>query len=160
MSENKSTKTQNAAINTAAPAKAKAPVKAANKKAAAQFVSTPLDRLLWLCAIVLVGGAIFGNFYYTQHIVIDESSLGRLGRTAIVIAVIIAGLAVTLFTNKGHALLTFAREAYVELRKVVWPTRQEAVQTTIIVFVGVCVVSLFLYLCDLVFLQVVKAITL
>ena len=119
MSENKSTKTQNAAINTAAPAKAKAPVKAANKKAAAQFVSTPLDRLLWLCAIVLVGGAIFGNFYYTQHIVIDESSLGRFGRTAIVIAVIIAGLAVTLFTNKGHALLTFAREAYVELRKVV-----------------------------------------
>ena len=160
MSENKSTKTQNAATNTAAPAKAKAPVKAANKKAAAQFVSTPLDRLLWLCAIVLVGGAIFGNFYYTQHIVIDESSLGRFGRTAIVIAVIIAGLAVTLFTNKGHALLTFAREAYVELRKVVWPTRQEAVQTTIIVFVGVCVVSLFLYLCDLVFLQVVKAITL
>lgn len=160
MSENKSTKTQNAAINTAAPAKAKAPVKAANKKAAAQFVSTPLDRLLWLCAIVLVGGAIFGNFYYTQHIVIDESSLGRFGRTAIVIAVIIAGLAVTLFTNKGHALLIFAREAYVELRKVVWPTRQEAVQTTIIVFVGVCVVSLFLYLCDLVFLQVVKAITL
>lgn len=160
MSENKSTKTQNAAINTAAPVKAKAPVKAANKKAAAQFVSTPLDRLLWLCAIVLVGGAIFGNFYYTQHIVIDESSLGRFGRTAIVIAVIIAGLAVTLFTNKGHALLTFAREAYVELRKVVWPTRQEAVQTTIIVFVGVCVVSLFLYLCDLVFLQVVKAITL
>lgn len=160
MSENKSTKTQNAAINTAAPAKAKAPVKAANKKAAAQFVSTPLDRLLWLCAIVLVGGAIFGNFYYTQHIVIDESSLGRFGRTSIVIAVIIAGLAVTLFTNKGHALLTFAREAYVELRKVVWPTRQEAVQTTIIVFVGVCVVSLFLYLCDLVFLQVVKAITL
>ena len=160
MSENKSTKTQNAAINTAAPAKAKAPVKAANKKAAAQFVSTPLDRLLWLCVIVLVGGAIFGNFYYTQHIVIDESSLGRFGRTAIVIAVIIAGLAVTLFTNKGHALLTFAREAYVELRKVVWPTRQEAVQTTIIVFVGVCVVSFFLYLCDLVFLQVVKAITL
>ena len=160
MSENKSTKTQNAAINTAAPAKAKAPVKAANKKAAAQFVSTPLDRLLWLCAIVLVGGAIFGNFYYTQHIVIDESSLGRFGRTAIVISVIIAGLAVTLFTNNGHALLTFAREAYVELRKVVWPTRQEAVQTTIIVFVGVCVVSLFLYLCDLVFLQVVKAITL
>ena len=93
MSENKSTKTQTAAINTAAPAKAKAPAKTANKKAAAQFVSTPLDRLLWLCAIVLVGGAIFGNFYYTQHIVIDESSLGRFGRTAIVIAVIIAGLA-------------------------------------------------------------------
>ena len=160
MSENKSTKTQTAAINTAAPAKAKAPAKTANKKAAAQFVSTPLDRFFFFCAIVLVGGAIFGNFYYTQHIVIDESSLGRFGRTAIVIAVIIAGLAVTLFTNKGHALLTFAREAYVELRKVVWPTRQEAVQTTIIVFVGVCVVSLFLYLCDLVFLQVVKAITL
>lgn len=159
MSENK-TKTQTAAVNTAAASKVKAPAKTANKKAAAQFVSTPLNHLLWLCAIVLVAGAIFGNFYYTQHIVVDESSLGRFGRTALVIAVIVAGLAITLFTNKGHALLIFAREAYVELRKVVWPTRQEAVQTTIIVFVGVCVVSLFLYLCDLVFLQVVKAITL
>ena len=157
MSENKSTKTQNAAVK-AAPSKVKAV--AAKKAAAPQYVSTAVDRLLWLGALILVIGAIFGNFYYTQHVVIDESSLGRFGRTFLVIAVIIAGLAVTLFTNKGHALLSFAREAYVELRKVVWPTRQEAVQTTIIVFVAVCLVSLFLYLCDVVFLQIVRAITL
>ena len=78
----------------------------------------------------------------------------------IVIVSIVVGLGVLLFTNKGHALLNFSRLSYTELRKVVWPTRQEALQTTFIVFVAVSVVSLFLYLCDIVFLQLVRAITL
>ena len=107
-----------------------------------------------------MAGAIVGNWYYTQHVVIDESSFDRFIRVAIVIAVIIIGLGVTLFTVKGRSLLNFGRESYVELRKVVWPTRQEAVQTTFIVFIAVCVVSLFLYLCDVVFLQLVRYITL
>ena len=51
-------------------------------------------------------------------------------------------------------------DAYTELKKVIWPTRQEAVQTTFIVFVAVSVVSLFLYLCDIVFLQIVRVFTL
>ena len=56
--------------------------------------------------------------------------------------------------------MKFASESYTELLKVVWPTRQEAFQTTLIVFVAVSVVSLFLYLCDVVFLQIVRGITL
>ena len=84
----------------------------------------------------------------------------RLARVGIVIVTIVAGLAVLLFTNKGHEMLKFGSESYTELLKVVWPTRQEAVQTTFIVFVAVSVVSLFLYLCDVVFLQIVRGITL
>ncbi|MBU3826738.1 MAG: preprotein translocase subunit SecE [Candidatus Anaerobiospirillum merdipullorum] len=138
------------------------PAKASKAKATtdAPAVNTALNALLWLVAIVLVAGAIVGNWYYTQHVVIDESSFDRFIRVAIVIAVIVIGLGVTLFTNKGRSLLNFGRESYVELRKVVWPTRQEAMQTTFIVFVAVCVVSLFLYLCDVVFLQLVRYITL
>lgn len=137
----------------------KAPVKA--KNAAEPAGTAPaLNMLLWLVSIVLIAGAIIGNWYYTQHVMIDESSFDRFIRVAIVIVVIAAGLGVLIFTNKGRQLLNFGREAYVELRKVVWPTRQEAMQTTLIVFVAVCIVSLFLYLCDVLFLGLVRFITL
>ena len=126
----------------------------------AKDASNPLDGLLWLVSLVLIDAAIGVNYYYTQYLMVDESSLQRLGRVAAVIVVILAGLAVTLFTTKGKKLLAFGRDSYTELRKVVWPTRNEAMQTTLIVFVAVCVVSLFLYLCDLVFLQIVRVITL
>ena len=136
----------------------KVPRKAANVKE--QFVSSPVNALLWLVSAVFICGAIFGNYYYANYVMISESTLQRLGRVGAVIGLIAVGLAVLLFTNKGHELLKFASASYTELLKVVWPTRQEAVQTTVIVFIAVCVVSLFLYLCDVVFLQIVKAITL
>lgn len=139
----------------------KATTKAIKAKVNEQLAVSPaLDKLYWLIAIVLIVAAIGGNFYYVRNFAVDEGSLSRLLRVAIVIVVIVAGLATTLLTNRGRRLLSFTREAYVELRKVVWPTRQESVQTTVIVFIAVCLVSLFLYLCDIVFLQLVRAITL
>lgn len=141
---------------TAPVAKAK---KAKKGNGKAQFVSAPVNALLWLVSAVLICGAIFGNYYYSNYVLIDESTMQRLGRVAAVIAAIVVGLGVLIFTNKGHELLKFGSESYTELLKVVWPTRQEAVQTTLIVFVAVCIVSLFLYLCDVVFLQIVRVIT-
>lgn len=137
-------------------------VKTAAKKSQenADFVSSPVNTMLWLLSLILVCGAIFGNYYYTKYILIDESGLQRLARVGIVIGVIVIGLAVLLFTNKGHRLLKFASQSYTELLKVVWPTRQEAVQTTFVVFVAVSLVSLLLYLCDIAFLQLVRLITL
>lgn len=159
MTDSKQKNVQNQAL-TKASKNAKTPKASKADKNEALFVSKPVNMLLWLLSFALLIAAIGGNFYYAQHYVIDESSLGRLLRVAIVIVTIVVALGVTLFTNKGHKLLSFARESYVELKKVVWPTRPEAVQTTIIVFVAVSVVSLFLYLCDVVFLQIVRAITL
>ncbi len=165
MSENKTANNKSAVkskpVKAAAAVKSAPAVKSAKGAKAAENSSgsSVLNALLWLAAIVLVGGAVVGNWYYTSRVVIDESSFDRFIRVAIVIAVIAVGLGVTLFTTKGRALLNFGREAYVELRKVVWPTRQEALQTTFIVFIAVCVVSLFLYLCDIVFLQLVRYIT-
>lgn len=163
MSETNSTNVQDQqSVDTAKNAqnKLKKQTVAVKKEQDTQVVSSVVDKLLWLVSIVLIFGAIFGNYYYTNNVVVDETTLGRLGRVFAVIAVIVVGLGVLIFTNKGHALLAFAKAAYVELLKVVWPTRQEAVQTTFIVFIAVCVVSLFLYLCDIVFLQIVRSITL
>lgn len=124
------------------------------------FISPALSAVFWILSIVIVASAIIGNYYYTNFVVVDETTFGRLARVAIVIFALALSLGIALLTNKGRALLSFSRQAYTELRKVVWPTRQEAVQTTFIVFVAVCVVSLFLYFCDVIFLQIVRLFTL
>ena len=135
-------------------------VKANANKNENLFVSPTVSGFFWTFSAALICAAIFGNYYYTNFVLVEESTLSRLIRVLVVIFVILLGLGASLFTNKGRALLQFARQSYTELKKVVWPTRQEAVQTTFIVFVAVSVVSLFLYLCDIVFLQIVRLFTL
>ncbi len=127
---------------------------------AALFISPALSATFWTISVVLVCAIIFGNYYYTNFVVVDETTMARLVRVLAVIFGLILSIAITLLTNKGRTLLQFARQSYTELKKVIWPTRQEAVQTTFIVFVAVTVVSLFLYLCDIVFLQIVRLFTL
>lgn len=145
----------------------KVPAKKANAKKVATaadgsqlFISKGLSAVFWTVSFVIVCAVIFGNYYYTNFVMVDETSLSRLTRVLLVIIGLIAALATALLTNKGRSLLQFARQSYTELKKVVWPTRQEAVQTTFIVFVAVFIVSLFLYLCDIVFLEIVRLFTL
>ena len=144
----------------AADSQARAEPRRAQSERGAGRGSRVADTLLWTLATLLIAAAIGGNFYYLRYVATGEGVTERLLRVGAVIAVIAAGLAVTLLTSHGRSLLSFARDSYVELRKVIWPTRPEATQTTLIIFVAVCVVSLFLYLCDLAFLQLVRLITL
>jgi preprotein translocase subunit SecE len=51
-------------------------------------------------------------------------------------------------TSRGRAFLTLCLEARTEIRKVVWPSRQETTQTTIVVLIVVFVVALILWLLD------------
>jgi preprotein translocase subunit SecE len=53
--------------------------------------------------------------------------------------------AIALQTERGQAFWKLVREARVEIRKVVWPTRQETTQTTLIVVVFVLVAALILW---------------
>lgn len=147
--------------NKKVPAKKAVEKKVATTANGAQlFVSPAVSAIFWTVSFLLVATVIFGNYYYTNYVVVDEGNIARLLRVLLVIFGFGIALAVALLTNKGRSLLQFARQSYTELRKVVWPTRQEAVQTTFIVFVAVCIVSLFLYLCDIVFLQIVRLFTL
>ncbi|KGC07798.1 preprotein translocase subunit SecE [Burkholderia sp. PvR073] len=61
---------------------------------------------------------------------------------------IIAGVAVGLMSAPGKGLIAFAKDSYKEVRKVVWPTRKEATQTTLVVFGFVLVMAIFLWLSD------------
>ena len=69
-------------------------------------------------------------------------------RWSALVAGLVAGTVLFLFSGGGRALLSFARESERELRKVVWPTRKETMQTTLFVFVFVLIMSLFLWLVD------------
>ena len=62
-------------------------------------------------------------------------------------------------TLQGKALLTFSRESIKEVRKVVWPTRQETIQTTLIIFAFTVVMGLFLFLIDGALIWLVELIT-
>jgi preprotein translocase subunit SecE len=77
-----------------------------------------------------------------------------LGESALVLRIlapaagIVAACAVAWFTEPGRQFVAFAREAIVEVKKVVWPARKETVQTTAAVFAFVVVMALFLWVSD------------
>ena len=105
------------------------------------------DIFKWIIVIAFLAAAIVGNHYFAE-----QSLLIRV--VAILVAASIAFL-VAATTIKGKAALGFAKEARVEARKVVWPTRQETVQTTLIIMVAVAVMSLLLWAIDSVLVQIV-----
>jgi len=95
---------------------------------------------LMTAVLVLLAGVV--GFYYFE----EESQLLRvLGMLAVaVIAFLIAAT-----SDVGRRSLGFVKDARVEVRKVVWPTRQETVQTTIAVLFMVVLVAIMLWLFDM-----------
>jgi preprotein translocase subunit SecE len=69
-------------------------------------------------------------------------------RSAVLVAGVAAGVAVGLFSSPGKSFIAFAKDSYKEVRKVVWPTRKEATQTTLVVFGFVLVMAVFLWVSD------------
>ena len=102
--------------------------------------SSALDGLKWFVVIAIVGGGVYGNWHFG-----DESLFYRV--SALTALALIAGL-IGLQTEKGRAFWTLMKEARVEMRRVVWPTREEAVQTTLIVLLLLVVVAAILGLLD------------
>ena len=107
---------------------------------AEQQTSSGLDTFKILVAIaVLIAGVV--GFYYFE----DESQLLRVLGMLAVAGVAVAIASTTLAGKNGWS---FVKEARVEVRKVVWPTRQETLQTTAIVLFMVILVAIMLWLFD------------
>jgi preprotein translocase subunit SecE len=98
------------------------------------------DTLKWLFALGLLGAAVAAFYYYG-----DQSLLLR-----VVGLLIVAGAAgaIAFTTEKGRAAWEFMRESRTELRKVVWPTRKETTQTTMVVIGVVALVAIFMWMVD------------
>ena len=106
----------------------------------AEQTNSGLDTVkLGIAALVLL--AAFYGFYYFAEQPLLYRVLGLL-----LFVIIAAGIALT--TTKGRTLMTFMQASRVEVRKMVWPTRTETLQTTAVVLVVVVLVGLFLFLID------------
>jgi preprotein translocase subunit SecE len=99
-----------------------------------------LDFAKWALVAALVAIGVIGNSHFSAQ------PLFFRALALIVIAAI--ALVVVYHTEKGAGLWALVQGSIVELRKVVWPTRQETNQTTLIVVAVVIVMSIILWLLD------------
>lgn len=102
---------------------------------------------LLLSPVLVIMGVV--GFYYYADIQLLYRALGLL-------AVLGLSSAVFLTTAKGKSLLVFMHESKQEFKRIVWPTKDEAVRTTLLVFVMVTVVGLVLWLFDMLFFTIVQ----
>jgi len=100
-------------------------------------VAAKYDGLKWLLVALIVAAGVYGNSAFS-----GESLLYRV--VALLVLATVA-LAIALKTEKGHSAWSLIKGSRTEIRKVVWPTRQETVQTTLIVVAFVLVVALILW---------------
>ena len=118
-------------------------------KPKAEATPACLDALKWFAVLVLVAVAVAGNMYYA-----DAPMLYRV--VGVVVLCVLAG-AIFLLTTKGKRLVNLAREARIEIRKVVWPTRPETTQTTLIVLAAVALMAFLLWLLDSLLSWIIKS---
>ena len=98
---------------------------------------SPLDIVKWILAIAFLAAAVVGNYVYANE--------PLLYRVLGVVLLMLVGAGFALTSSKGKAFLQLLKEANIERRKVVWPTRPETTQTTLIVVVVVILMSLVLW---------------
>ena len=98
---------------------------------------SPLDIIKWILAIAFLAAAVVGNYVYANE--------PLLYRVLGVVVLMLVGAGFALTSSQGKAFLQLLKEANIERRKVVWPTRQETTQTTLIVVVVVVLMSLVLW---------------
>ena len=105
-----------------------------------ETVSTGADKAKLGLAIALVFGAIAAFYLLSKQ--------GQLAQWGALLVGLAAAVGMFLSSEPGKEFVAFGRDAWKEVRKVVWPTRKEAIQMTAYVFGFVVVMALFLWLTD------------
>lgn len=105
---------------------------------------------LLLSLLIIIAG--IGAFYYFEDQSAPLRALGVLA--AVVLAVFIA-----VQSAPGRGVWAYVASSRTEVRKMVWPTRAETLQTTLIIFVVVLVLSIFLWLFDMLLVEAVQLLT-
>lgn len=115
-----------------------------------EHTGSKFDALKWVVVVAILVAATLANHY------LDQVS-PWIRYSAVVLAVLVAaGLALT--TSKGGDFLELLKESRVELRKIVWPSKEETWQTTLIVLGVVVVMSLILWGLDSLFGWIISSI--
>ena len=108
----------------------------------AEQAVAPADVAKYVLAFALAAGGIFAWYWFGQWPAVLRGML--------VVAAIGAAIGVVALTAKGRQGREFVSESLFELRKVVWPTRQETLRVTGVILAVVIIISLILSLFDLV----------
>jgi preprotein translocase subunit SecE len=105
-----------------------------------QTVNTVADKGKVYGALLLALAAIAGFYYLSKQ--------GALVQWSVLIAGLLSAVAVYLWSESGKQLIALFRDSWRELKKVVWPSRKEAVQLTLYVFGFVVIMALMLWITD------------
>ncbi len=116
-----------------------------------ESAASVFDSVKLTIALALLAAGVVGFYVYVEY--------SLLYRTLALVAVAILSCAVFLTSSYGKAFWSFFQLARMELRKVVWPTRQETMHTTLMVVVMVVIVGLLLWMLDSLFLWLVRLLT-
>ena len=105
-----------------------------------ETVSTSADKAKLAAALALVIGAIAAFYLLGKQ--------GQIAQWGALIAGLVAAVVVFMVSEPGKQFVAFGRDSWREVKKVVWPTRKEAIQMTAYVFGFVVIMALFLWLTD------------
>jgi preprotein translocase subunit SecE len=116
-----------------------------------QIAERSFDSIKWGLVGVLFVAGIITNYYF-------QDIAGALRAIAWIMLVgVILGIAA--LTTKGRILAGFSKEARIELRKVVWPSREETVKTTILVIILVLIMGFLMWLIDSLLFKLIQFLT-
>jgi preprotein translocase subunit SecE len=102
--------------------------------------ASALDVVKLVAAVAILVGGVAGFYVLDQY----PEAL----RWLIVLVAVALGIFVALQSAQGRELAQYVQGSRVELRKVVWPTREETNKMTVVVFVAIVVMALFFWLLD------------
>ena len=111
-----------------------------NSKISGETTPTDVVRLSLALSILLLG--LYGFYYFSE--------VSKLFRVLGILASVGLAIAIGLQTERGKQLKLFTKEANIEVRKVVWPTRQETMTTTLFVVIVVIIFGILLWVLDLI----------
>ncbi|MBY0410359.1 MAG: preprotein translocase subunit SecE [Burkholderiaceae bacterium] len=105
-----------------------------------ETVNTGADKAKLALAVVLVFSSVAGYYLLAKQ--------GPIVQWAALLVGLVVAAAAFLMSETGRQLVAFSRDAWREVKKVVWPSRKETLQMTAYVFAFVVVMALFLWLTD------------
>lgn len=110
-----------------------------------------MNLLKWLLVFIIIAAGVVANSYYAEVAAPLRASIG------IVMMAVVLGIAY--LTTQGQQAWAFIKGSRTELRKVVWPTRQETIQTTMVVVMMVVITAFILWGMDSLFMWLVGLLT-
>lgn len=114
--------------------------------------SKGLNAFLWILVIAIIALAAWGNIYFATQYSMPI-------RVAGIAVLLVVALGVAAMTNQGKQALAFFSESKTEVKRITWPSRPEAMQTTLIVIGVTVLISLILWGFDRIIVSLITFLT-